>query len=39
MVEALSAGRLRHLVLIPPINNGIHQIRIDLEEFEEPLDP
>jgi hypothetical protein len=32
-------GRLRHLVLIHPINNGIHQIRTELHEFEESLDP
>ena len=39
IVDALCACRFRRLVLIHPIDDGIHQIRIDLQEFEEPLDP
>ena len=38
VVEAFCSGRLRRLVLIHPINDGIHQIRLDLQQIEEPLD-
>ena len=38
IVDALCACWFRRLVLIHPIDDGIHQIRIDLQEFEEPLD-
>jgi hypothetical protein len=38
VVEAFCSGRLRRLVLIYPIDDGIHQIRLDLQQLEEPLD-